>query len=111
MWKFILLGVLLFLLWLMVTKLSLQLLYTDQFYVYLKVYFLRFRLSPKKQRVNLKQFSAKGIKQKLNKDKQKQIKEQHKKRENGSAGYKGYQRSFFPLFKNQGRKVYLCSRV
>ncbi|MCI8589945.1 MAG: hypothetical protein HFE77_04460 [Clostridiales bacterium] len=81
MWKFILLGVLLFFAWLLCTKLSLQLLYTDQFYVYLKVYFLRFRLSPKKQKLNLKQFSAKGIQQKLTKDKQKQAKAQQKKQE------------------------------
>ncbi|MCI8331909.1 MAG: hypothetical protein HFE78_03700, partial [Clostridiales bacterium] len=81
MWKFILLGVLLLLLWLMCTKLSLHLFYTDQLYVDLQVYFFHFRLSPKKQKIDLKQFSAKGIQQKLNKDKQKQAKAQQKKKE------------------------------
>lgn len=69
MWKFILLGVLLLIAWLLFTRLSLQFLYTDEFYAYFKVYFIKIRLLTDKNQVDLKQFSAKGISKKAGKDK------------------------------------------
>lgn len=75
MWKFILLGVLLLFAWLLFTRLSLQFLYTDEFYAYFKVYFIKIRLFKDKNQVDLKQFSAKGISKKLEKDKKKEAKQ------------------------------------
>lgn len=81
----ILLVIALLLLLLLLLKISICVKYDDGIFVVLKLLFLSFTLFPKKEKIDLKEFSAKGINKKLKKDAvhiEKKKKSESKKKEN-----------------------------
>ena len=87
MFAFILITILAVILFILFLRVSIQLVYENELAVVLKVLCFKYTLFPKRKKLNVKKFSAKGIRRKLEKDKKilnkKQVKEQNKKSNTG----------------------------
>ena len=91
---YILLGILALFLLVMFIPVKLGIQYNEKAELYLKIFFVKIKLSPRKKKVNLKKYSPRAMEKARKKQIKKRIKEEKKARQKSGQKEKGGKKAF-----------------